>query len=492
MRRMCTLLCVLFIGGIVLAADSTSTPGSPKVSKPAVAPAAPASVAPAQAPAPAVTPAAEAAPAAAPTPAEAPAAVAPAPETPAPVSPAAAPVAQEPEKKPVCPSPEKPFCKDKAACKACPAGQGASMFSFYGMAQLRLREDIVSNKAKNGVDSLSATFSYPLGYKAGVKVRPNDQAMLQFELGNDWYATDVATGIPGNYYRTRDPMTPWFSLAFAQWDPGYMHLQAGIIPVRGTPLMDLLGVSILYNKKYQMAAHVPWGVVTNFSQTGLRIGAPLLKDDVKIGVDLMSAIIEQRAVAAGANSWNYNASAIEFLGEVPFSFKGITASPQLFAIEDRNFNKVTNVGDMEIGAGADLVYKCCEAASIRAGFGYAQNSNANSYQAGERTLKNPLNPSDTSTVAVNPSDRSGINVNVGTCIKLGPGKLDFDFNYSTDKDAKDSTVDDSYSFFDLKYGWSINRNFVIKPRIRFFISNPKVVYDSKLTTRPEIIFEGSF
>jgi len=360
------------------------------------------------------------------------------------------------------------------------------------MAQLRLREDICSNKAKNGVDSLSATLSYPLGYKAGVKVRPNDQALLQFEIGNDWYATDVATGIPGNYYRTRDPMTPWFSLAFAQWDPGYMHIQAGIIPVRGTPLMDLLGVSILYDKKYQLAAQVPWGVVTNFGQTGLRIGAPLMKDDVKLGLDLMTAMIEQRSVAAGANTWNYNASSIEFLGELPFSFKGLTATPQAFAVVDRNFNKVEVKGDMEIGAGADLVYKCCEAASIRAGFGYAQNSNANSYAPGQRTLKNPLNPSDTSTKAVVPSDRSGVNVNVGTCVKLGPGKLDFDFNYSTDKDAKDSTVDDAYPFFDLKYGWAINKNFVVKPRIRFFVTLPKAVYDSKLTTRPELIFEGSF
>jgi hypothetical protein len=513
MRRMCALLFVLFIGGIVLAADSPSTPVSAKKTKPAVAPsAAPASAAPApeaadpEAAAPAAMPAAEPASATAVAPAEAPApvvtpapaavpaqapeaAAAPAPETPAPVP---APVAQEPEKKPACPFSEKPACKDKAACKACPAGQGASMVSFYGMAQIRLRDDIISNKTKNGVDSLSATFQYPLGYKLGVKVRPNEQALLQFEIGNDWYATDVATGIPGNYYRNRDPITPWFSLAFAQWDPGYMHIQAGIIPVRGTPLMDLLGVSILYDKKYQLAAHVPWGVVTNLSQTGLRIGAPLLKDDVKLGLDLMTAMIEQRSVVAGANTWNYNASSIEFLGELPFSLKGFTATPQVFAIVDRNFNKVAVRGDMEIGAGADLVYKCCEAASIRAGFGYAQNSNANSYAAGQRTLKNPLNPADTSTKAVNPSERSGMNVNVGTCVILGPGKLDFDFNYSTDKDAKDSTVDDAYPFFDLKYGWAINKNFIVKPRIRFFITLPKTVYDSKLTTRPELIFEGSF
>jgi hypothetical protein len=467
MRILCAFLSILLLGGIVLAADSTSTPATPGGSKPAVVPAA----APTES-----------------APAAAPAEAAPAEATPAP----AAPVTQEPEKKPACSSAEKARCKDKEACKACPAGQASPLFTFYGMAQLRLREDILSNKAKNGVDSLSATFQYPLGYKVGVKVKPNDQALLQFELGNDWYATDVATGIPGNYYKNRDPMTPWFSLAFAQWDPGYLHIQAGIIPVRGSPLMDLLGVSILYNKKYEFAAHTPWGVVTNFSQTGLRVGAPILKDDMQLGVDLMGAMVEQRSVAAGANTWNYNASALEFLGEIPFSFQGLTATPQAFAVVDRSFNKATNQGDMEIGVGADLVYKCCEPASLRAGFGYAQNSNDYSYAPGERTLKNPLNPSDTSTTAVMPSERSGINVNVGTTVKLGPGKFDFDFNISTDKDAKDSTVDDVYPFFDLKYGWIVNKNFVIKPRLRFYIVEPKEVYNSKLTTRPELIFEGSF
>jgi hypothetical protein len=474
MRSLCAFLSVLIFGGIVLAADSTSTPARAVTPQPAVvpAPAEPTDALPAPdesaiPPAPAATMS----------------------ETPAP---APAPIVPEQEKKPACTSGQKATCKGAAACKACPAGQASPFLTWYGMAQIRLREDIISNKAKNGVDSLSAAFQYPLGYKIGLKVRPNNQALLQFELGNDWYATDVATGIPGNYYRNRDPITPWFSLAFAQWDPGYMHIQAGIIPVRGTPLMDLLGVSILYDKKYQLAAHLPWGVVTNLSQTGLRIGAPIMKDNIKLGIDFMTAIIEQRSVAAGANMWNYNASSIEFLGELPFSANGFTATPQVFAIVDRSFNKIANKGDMEIGAGADLVYKCCEAASVRAGFGYAQNSNSYSYAAGSRTLKNPLNPADTSTKAVNPSERSGINVNVGTTVKLGPGKFDFDFNYSRDKDAKDLTIDDAYPFFDLKYGWAINKNFVIKPRIRFFISLPKAVYDSKLTTRPELIFEGSF
>ncbi len=483
MRRICAFLTVLVFSGFVLASDSTSTTAPATTGKPAVAPA-PAAAQPAVAPAPVEN--------------SQPATSTEKTTETQTTSPSPAPIvateAQKNDKKPACPMEGKTACKSHSTCPACPASPAAAspLLTWYGMAQLRLREEICSNKAKNGIDSLSATFQYPLGYKLGVKVRPNDQALLQFEIGNDWYGTDIATGIPGNYYKNRDPMTPWFSLAFAQWDPGYLHIQAGIIPVRGTPLMDLLGVSILNNKKYIGAAHTPWGTVTNLSQTGLRIGAPILKDDIKLGVDLMGAIIEQRAVAAGANTWNTNADALEFLGELPFGYNALTATPQVYAVVDRSFNKATNQGDMEIGAGADFTYKCCEMANFRAGFGYAQNANTYSYAAGARTLKNPLNPSDTSTIAVKPSERSGMNLNVGTTVKLGPGKLDFDFNYSTDKDAKDSTVDDSYPFFDLKYGWAVNKNFVIKPRIRFFITNPKTVYDSKLTSRPELIFEGSF
>jgi hypothetical protein len=271
-----------------------------------------------------------------------------------------------------------------------------------------------------------------------------------------------------------------------------MHVAAGIIPVKGTALMDMLGNSILTNKTYAKAAQHQWGVLTNFSQTGLRIGAPILKDEFKLGVELMSAVIEQRPATLGIDSMKLNASAVEFLLEVPLSSGALTATPQLFVIPNRIFNKKTQEGDMELGAGGDVGYKLSETISFRAGFGYAQNSNANSFRAGDSVVKDPYAAIPVS-VPDKAFERSGIIATIGSSIKMGPGKLDVDLNMSTDVDAKDTAmVDDLYSFVDLKYGWLLNKNFIVMPRLRLFITMPKTAYDSKLTTRPELILTGSF
>jgi hypothetical protein len=361
----------------------------------------------------------------------------------------------------------------------------APILAWSGLAMLRLREEMLFNKLnklQTGKKEESATFSYQIAYKVGLKANPSKNVLLQFELGNDWYATEEALGIPGNYYTKRDPMTPWFCLAYAQWDPGYMHIQAGIIPVRGTPLMDLLGVSLFFDRSYKMAAHLPWGVVTNFSQTGLRLGAPIVKGPITVGVDAMSAIIQQRYIKVGLDTLKLNPAAVEFELEAPITADALTVTPQVFIIPNRSYYKGTGKSDMEMGVGLDGGYKVSDDLKFRAGFGYAQNSNKKSFSAN--------NIPDTIEF-----DRSGINANVGSTIKLGPGKLDVDFNVSTEKNKLDTNVNDLYGFADLKYGWALEKNFILMPRIRFFYTKPKAdatAYSSKLTARPELIFAGSF
>ena len=246
---------------------------------------------------------------------------------------------------------------------------------------LRLREEIVSNNLKNGTDQENANYSYQIAYHFGAKIKANDQLTMGFDIGNDWYATELVTGIPGNYWKERDPYTPWFDLAYAQWDPGYLHLAAGIIPVKGSALMDLLGVSIFFNKSYHNAAHVPWGVVTNFSQTGLRLGAPILNDAFKLGVDLTSATIQYRAIGLGIDTMLSNSPATEFLLEIPMNAAGFSIKPQSYIIPNRSFSAATKKSDMEFGAGIDLGYKISDQLNLRAGFGYANNSNNNSLNA---------------------------------------------------------------------------------------------------------------
>jgi hypothetical protein len=78
-------------------------------------------------------------------------------------------------------------------------------------------------------------------------------------------------------------------------------------------------------------------------------------------------------------------------------------------------------------------------------------------------------------------------------VVLGKGKLDFDFNLSTEKDKKDTTVKDIYPFVDLKYGYTgLSKNFIVMPRCRVFMTYPHVKYDFKRIIRPELIFNGSF
>jgi hypothetical protein len=366
-----------------------------------------------------------------------------------------------------------------------------TVVTWYGMAMLRLREEIVTNSQTNGSTEEKATYSNQVAYKIGAKVKPNDQVTLQFELGNDWNATEEVKGIPGNYYAKRDPMTPWFSLAFAEWNPGYAHVTAGIIPVRETTLMNLLGVSIWTNKTYALAAHLQWGVLTNFGQTALRVGAPILKNDFKLGVEIMSAVIEQRPALLGIDNMNANSPAVEFLIEVPMSYKAFTATPQFYVIPNRSFNNTLLKGDAEIGVGTDFGYQLNEGASFRGGLAFAQNSNAESYRAGDSVATDPFDASKGKQLDM-PFDRSGLLGTIGATIKMGPGKFVIDLNINTYTDEKSVTIDDIYSFFDLKYGWAVNKNFTVMPRVRLFGVMPKVKYDSKLATRPELILSGAF
>jgi hypothetical protein len=459
MRILSSLLCVLFLCGAVLAADTTSA-------KPAASPEPAAAPAPEKAaPAPAV---------------EAPApAVAPAPE------PAPAPKPAEPPKK----------------AAAAPA------LTWGGLAMLRLRDEIVTNYRADGKKLENGNFSYQIAYKLGVKVKPNDDVMLQFEIGNDWYATEEAEGLPGNYWTKRNPMTPWFDLAYVQWDPGYMHIVAGIIPVKGSAMMDLLGVSTFLGRTYKKAAHIPWGVVTNFSQTGLRIGAPIVKGPVAFGVDATASVYEMRKIATGLDTFKLNPIAVDFQLDLPLTISGMTFIPQLFFIPNRTYNISTGKSDLEFGLGLDYGYKINDGLVARASIGYARNSNRNSCKNADGSwnyffdyyadpfFMTSRNDTVNRVVETEMFDRWGTNWNVGVTAKLGPGKLDFDFNLSNEQNMYNKNIDDWYPFVDLKYGLALNKNFILMPRIRLFFSEPKAAVGGAthlLNSRPELIFTGVF
>ena len=376
---------------------------------------------------------------------------------------------------------------------------GGMPVTWYGMAMFRFRDDILSTQTTADLDADDNTLSYQLGYKIGVKATPTKDVLVQFELGNDWYGTDVATGIPGNFFSPlpqipyRDAATPFFDLAYAQWNPGYMHIAAGIIPVGGNALMDLLGESIINNKSYEYTAFIPWGVVTNFSQTGLKIGVPIVSGPVNVGVNAMTTMFQWVPSPAIplTDDMVTNHPAIEYLLEVPITAGGFRATPQGFIIPDRSYNPVTSEGDPELGIGLDLGYKICSDVSLRGSFGYAQNSNSNSYQNGEMVEANPVTEPGVMTLDTQYNYR-GANVNLGTTVMIGPGKFDFDFNMSTNINKDNALDNGNFWFYDLKYAIFLSKNYSICPRIRVFYEHPETGLNYLELTRPELIFTGTF
>jgi hypothetical protein len=351
----------------------------------------------------------------------------------------------------------------------------ASPLSFtpYGLSQFRLRYDFNINN-KNDTIAKSGNYSNRIAYKFGVNIKADDQTTFNFEIGNDWASTEEVTGDSGVYKQYK----PYVHLAAVNWDPGYMHIRTGIIPVKGTALLDLIGRSIDKNKKnYGEAGHINWAITTDNSLIGLNTGVPILKDDFKLGIEFTTVVLESRKVAAVVDGFRRNASSVALFFNVPMSAGGLSLNPQLIITPSSNLSTDPDGKkhrDPEIGGGLDANYKINDAALITAGFGIAHISNENSR---------------TGTTAE--YDRTGINATVGTVIKLGPGKLNFDFNISFNDDSKKEDSLQMFPFIDLKYGWSINKYFSIMPRIRGFWY---IYPDDRINTllRPEIIFTGSF
>jgi hypothetical protein len=382
-----------------------------------------------------------------------------------------------------------------AEVKPAPATQ---MLTWSGMAMIRLREDIIKNTSASDVKMGSANYSNRLAYKLGAKVQANPQVSFMFEIGNEWYATELVNGgntmtaptsaAPGSKRGIYDPM---FLQAWAQWDPGFLHLQVGIDPVKGSAAMDLIGMSLLFNRNYVglgfQACQLPWGVTNNFMYPGLRIGAPILSDDVKLGVDVFSGIAEERPVALSTSAAALdNYGAILNIVDISFGVGPFTATPQFIIIVNRNFvdqganGAIKDKSDQEIGFGSDFGYKISDMASMRLGFGMAMVSNKNTVLSNDSTLY----------------DRQGTNITLGSSIKAGPGKIDLDFNFGTNNDKEGLNKMATYQFVDVKYGWGVVKNFIIMPRVRAYFGQVPVAgltkKDSNIRVWPELMLFGTF
>ncbi|MBL8029543.1 MAG: hypothetical protein JNL74_24220 [Fibrobacteres bacterium] len=367
----------------------------------------------------------------------------------------------------------------------------------YGMAQYRLRMQTYSLTPDTGSAQSKMGYANQVGYMAGLKVKINDNVSMQFQAGNDFVSTEGVSWAANNWsavghaptatiYDTlnkvsgtvaKNSLYPYFHLAFAKWETSKLFIVAGIQPIASNGPLDLIErTSVPNTNNYKSAALITWVVGTNASCAGLKVGAPILNGGVKVGAELFSTVVSPRTQAFAADPIG-NPSASMFVLDIPVSVAALKVTPQVVAILNRNYSTALKAGDNEIGYGLAGSYKVNDMLNTTFCFGMASLSNANS---------------DTTTGKV--YENAGMVVGAGASYKVGPGAAIVDFKYSSDENKKVVDSKSGYVYADAKYGWDVNKNFQIMPRVRFFLKQYEKTNanTSEQEIRPELIFTGKF
>ena len=360
-------------------------------------------------------------------------------------------------------------------------GKGASI-TPYGMAAFRFRLRATSTTPDNGDKIKALNYYNQLGYYLGVKTNLCDnQVSVVLQIGNSFLASQSAEYSMLHNWKNDDSngLFPYFSLAYAKWDPGFLNISAGIIPVKPHGALNLVGVSLSGDaRNYVSIPQASWGVRTDGSLAGFQFGLPFLKDDFKLGLELLATVHKIRTQAQ-AEEPTSNPPAIMGVVNLPLGVPAFMFTPQFVIIANRGYNIATEKADHEIGVGFDINSKASDNVSLRANFAYAQLPGENS----KHVDKSPDTYDSLTDI--------GILVSAGTSIKAGPGviKADFKLNMGkTDKDTDETKV--IAILIDLKYGINVKKNFIIMPRVRLFPTSYET--GSTFETRPELFFIGKF
>jgi len=361
----------------------------------------------------------------------------------------------------------------------------------YGMAQYRLRVEGFASIPESGEWQRSYAYANRLAYKIGARIVPDSSVKLQFEIGNDWYATEDVHALYGNIAGRRNAMTPWFSQANAQWDPGYLRLAAGILPIDGSCAMDLIGTSLYWGMSYAAAAHLPWGIVANYSLPGLRAGAPFIKDEVSLDLDLFATVLDQRtALPAIPSLYKQLWSAVMVIADAPVRWRTLAVSPELAVIFNRIYRNdayIAQAGDHEVFGGINASYDANAKASLRGGVGLARIANANTWSerdsvAGRGGIK----------VQAPQWSRLGAEGTAGVTIVFKHARLDCDATLSYDNLSTDPNAPQWYEFLDVRYKRPLTPHFTIMPCVRIFGITQPMLGTNSVRAWPELTFMGSF
>ena len=363
----------------------------------------------------------------------------------------------------------------------------------YGLVQYRLRSRIQSAFS----DDASVTvhdYANTISYYGGLTVVLNNQLSFGLQIGNDWVFTEDVNFLNNNPApQAQFPLAtfPYFHLAYARYNPGFLEMMLGIVPVLSHGPLDLLERS-LSTGTYRAAPFFTWPVVMNNSFMGLKIGRQVVgSEGFSLGVDLLTSVIDSRVTAITTNDQIIeqparNPTSLLFVLDIPVTAGTFLVTPQLAAITNRNYNSALEGGDHEVTGGFSLKYSINERWNITGVIACASVNNFSS--------RNPVNQRTADTLPVSRYDHRGFITGVVSNMTIGPGVLttDVKYGFSDNREADNGRFD--YLYADLRYDWNVHPNFSIMPRIRNFTTFNPSGTEVKMTmeNRPELIFTGSF
>ena len=401
----------------------------------------------------------------------------------------------------------------------------------YGTASYRFRgrlwnasADTGTNPNKKSVSGSTMDYFNLLGWFVGLKAKVDDQLSLEFRIGNDfnsgeevsWTANRASQGRTSPVAAGEENI--YVHLAYATWNPGPIYLSGGVIPVSSNGTLDLLERS-LNTGSYGDAIFQTWQSVFNNRLMAIKLGAPILQDDFKLGVELTSSVIYNRNTrgslilgyaATGANHTDTsvnkdpakNPAGLLFIFDVPIGVGDLKITPELTGVLNRNIRydagKKELLSDHEIIGGLSASYKVNKELSLSLNGAYGTVSNKKS--------KNPNgygpfygNGSALSDVDDTGYVSQGLIAGIGGSYKAGPGSLAIDFKYGNAVDAVSDlskvATDKHDILADVRYTWNVHSKFSIQPRWRLYMT----MYDKdsehitqKMENRPELILTGQF
>jgi hypothetical protein len=353
----------------------------------------------------------------------------------------------------------------------------------YGAVQYRFRERVHTVSDQSDSSNTTADYFNLFSWRAGLRVKANGQLSLQLQIGNDWNSGDNINWRANNMPRARvESQNLYVHIASFKWDPGLLYIEGGVVALNSNGTLDLLERSINFGN-YGGAGFYGWTSVANSSMLGIRLGAPIIKGDVKFGVELFQTVMQEREQSRGARGEpDPNPAAVMLLFTSPVEAIGGTlkVTPEFTMVINRNYNSALEAGDDEMLCGLSASCKINDAATVNLSGGYGV-----------------VNNGKTERIESNLYDNAGLLACAGAAVKAGPGTLQIDFKYNSSENKYRQRSKIDYLYTDLRYGWEVYDKFTIMPRYRNYMtlhpkSNVGSVVKMEMENRFELFLEGSF